>query len=265
MKRNKMTLNAGLVILFGLWIFAGFSEAQAQSTQTLDLSNTQVQDYIRSAGLIASKPLPFLGSIVGSQDERWNLTEGDLIYIKLEPGRQVKPGDRFYLGRWGREVIHPITKKMVGHVARIPGTVVILDGKGQTVPARIERSFFQVRYEDLIIPATAGPPATMTIRSPEKVKGTVVASPEEEENITQGVAVYIDRGSQDGVIMGDLFTIYQMPYFAKEAKETGEKLPWLKVGEGVVVFVNAETSTLFITKSSQAIYVGDPIVSGRDK
>ena len=265
MKGKKLTFSAGLVILLGVWILGGFSESQAQSPQTLDLSNTLVQDYIRSAGIIATKPLPFLGSIVGSQDERGHLSEGDLVYIKLEPGKQVKAGDRYYMVRWGREVTHPISRKTVGNIARVPGTVVILDGKGQTVPARVDRSYFQIRYDDLIISAAATPLPVVNIRSQEKIQATVLASSEEEENITQGVAVYIDRGSQDGVILGDPFTIYQMPYYSPKHQETGEKLPWLKVGEAVAVFVSAETSTLLVTKSSQAIYVGDLIVSGRNK
>ena len=105
----------------------------------------------------------------------------------------------------------------------------------------------------------------MPIRLAERIQGALVASPEGEENITQGLAVYIDLGSQDGVIPGDLFTIYQTPYYTEEAKANGGKFPQLRVGEGVVVSVNVETSTLLITKSSQGLYLGDTIVSGRGK
>jgi hypothetical protein len=105
----------------------------------------------------------------------------------------------------------------------------------------------------------------MPIRLAQKMNGTIVASPEEEENITEGLAVYIDQGTQNGVILGDLFSIYQMPYYTEEAKEKGQKLPWLRVGEGVVVLVDDETSTMLVTKSSQGIYIGDVIVSGRNK
>lgn len=265
MKRDRKTLKAGLVILFGLWILAGFSESQAEPSKTLDLSDSHVQSYVRSTGFIASQPIPSLGSIVGSQDETWNMTEGDLVYIKLAPGMRVKAGDQFYLASLGREVIHPITKKRLGHQLKIPGVIVVLDGNGQTVPARIEKSFFQVRYGDTLISPPSSLPAAMPIRLSESIQGTLVASPEGEENLTEGLAVYIDRGSQDGVIPGDFFTIYHTPYYTAEAKENGGKLPQLKVGEGVVVFVNAETSTLLITKSSQQLYIGDTIVSGRGK
>lgn len=265
MKREKKTFNAGLVILLGLWIFTGFSEAFAQSDKTLDLSNRALQDFIQSSGFIAPGPIPTFGSIVGSGSAQANLSQGDLIYIKLEAGKQVKPGDRFYMARWGREIIHPVSKQKLGHLVRISGLVVILDGTGEIVSARIAESFFQGRYGDLIISPIPSPPVALPIRIAEKIKGTLVASPEEEENITERLAVYIDRGSQDGVIPGDLFTIYQMPYYTEEVREINGRLPLLKVGEGVVVLVNDRTSTMLVTKSYQAIYIGDTIVSGRNR
>jgi hypothetical protein len=100
---------------------------------------------------------------------------------------------------------------------------------------------------------------------PDKVKGTVVAAAQEEENISEREVVFIDRGSQDGVIMGDLFTIYQLPYYTDEALEKEPTLPLLKVGEGVVIYLAKETSTLLVTHSSQPVYVGDSVFLGKGK
>jgi hypothetical protein len=265
MRRRNTTFYAGLVILFGLWISTSSSETYAQGNKTSDLSNYSVQDYIRSRGFISSRPIPYLGTIAGSAAAQVNLSQGDLIYIRLEAGTQVKAGDRFYMAHWGREIIHPKTQEKMGHLVRISGVAVILDGSGQIVPARIAESFYQVRYGDLIISPAAGTPAVLPTRFPEKIKGMIVASPEEEENITERLAVYIDRGAQDGVMVGDLFGIYQMPYYTEEIRESNRNLPLLEVGEGVVVFANAENSTMLITKSFQAIYIGDRIVSVRKR
>jgi hypothetical protein len=260
----KMTLIAGLAIVLGVLGFIA-PETHAQSSQILDISSHFVQDQIRSSGIIATKPVPFLGSIVGSQGESANLTQGDLVYIKLAPGKQVKPGDRYSIARWGKEIIHPASDEKIGNLVRVPGIVVILDGRGQIVPARIEKSFFAIVHGDLIIPPIPLPPLSMSIRFKDKIKGTVVAAAEDEENISERGVVFIDRGNQDGVITGDFFTIYQTPYFTEEAKENKAELPMLKVGEGVVVSVNKDTSTLMITNSLQSIYVGDTVLSGKRK
>jgi hypothetical protein len=260
MRSKNTTFYAGLVILLGFCISCS-SSAHAQGNKILDSSNYGMQDYIRSSGFISSRPIPHLGTIAGSAAPQVNLSQGDLIYIKLEPETRVKAGDRFFLAHWGREIIHPQTQEKMGHLVRISGVAVILDGSGRVVPARITESFYQVRYGDLIIFPLAGPPPVLTIRPTKKIQGMIVASPEEEENITERLAVYIDRGTQDGVMVGDLFGIYQMPYYTEEVRESNANLPLLEVGEGVVVFANAENSTMLITKSSQAIYIGDRIVS----
>ncbi len=263
MVSRKMILNSGLVILFALWILLPLSESSAQSARTLDISNPLLQDKILSGGFITPKAIPALGEIVGSGDAEDNLGEGDLIYVKLDPSTPAKPGDQFYIARFGRKVAHPITGEDLGRVVRFAGIVVILDGTGRVVPARIKRSFFQARYGDLIVPAAVTPPPSLSLRLTKQVTGTIVDSPEGEENLTQQEVVYVDRGLRDGLIMGDLFTLYQTPYYTKEAKDNGVKLPLMRVGEGVLVLVNENTSTMLITKSSQSIYVGDMIVSGR--
>jgi hypothetical protein len=265
MGNKNRTLIAAVLVLGCLGLWGTVAERNAQAGQTQDLSNAMARDRIRACGFIAPKMILSLGSIVGSQDASGNLSEGDLVYIKLEPGKQVKAGDRLAITRVVKEVEHPITGGKLGYQVSFPGRVVILDGKGQIVPAKIEKSFFPIRHGDLV---TALPPPSsseVSVRVPDKVKGTVVAAAEEEENISEREVVFIDRGSQDGLIMGDLFTIYQLPYYTDEAFEKDSKLPLLKVGEAVVIYLEKETSTLLVTHSSQSVYVGDTVVLGKGK
>jgi len=261
---KKMTFIAGLVILSGLLVCPAGSICQAQTNQMMDLSNYKIQDLVRSSGMITSKPLPTIGTIVGSPEARDNIGERDVVYVKLAPGNQVKPGDRFTIARWGREISHPITGKKLGNVVRVPGVLVILEGQSGIVPARLEKSFFPTMYGDLVIPPVPFPPKNLPTRFGERINGTIVASPEQEENISERVVVFIDRGTQDGVVMGDIFYIYQEPYLTKEA-DGSKNVPLFRVGEGIAVSVNTETSSLLVTKSFKAIYIGDTIISGKGR
>ncbi len=265
MGRKKRTLIAALLVLSCLGLWGTDAERNAQAGQTLDLSGAMDRDRTRACGFIAPQMILPLGSIVGSQDAIGNLSEGDLVYVKMEPGKQVKPGDRLVITRIVKEVEHPITGAKLGYQVSFPGRAVILDGKGQIVPARIEKSFFAIRHGDLITALSPPPSSEASVRAPDKVKGTVVAAAEIEENISEREVVFIDRGSQDGLIMGDLFTIYQLPYYIDEAFEKDSKLPMLKVGEGVVIYLEKGTSTLLVTHSSQPVYVGDTVVLGKGK
>jgi hypothetical protein len=81
----------------------------------------------------------------------------------------------------------------------------------------------------------------------------VISSQEGIENITSNEFVFIDRGSQDGVVVGAPFKIYQMGHYPEEIlKDAKTRLPLNKVGEAVVVSAQEETSTALITFSSQA-------------
>jgi len=263
MGRTKKFFVTALAVLFGMGFSGMAGEANAQPGQTLDLS--LVQDGIRALGFITAQPLPYLATIVGGQDAVWNLSEGELIYLRLESGKQVKAGDRLAVARLSTEIKHPLTGKKLGHNVLFPGRVVVLDGTGPIVPAKIEKSFGAINHGDLIVPLPPSPPPVVSIRMQGRLQGVVVAAAEDEWNISEREVVFIDRGAQDGVIVGDLFSIYTLPYYTQETEKSKEKLPLLKVGEGVVITATPETSTMLVTKSSQAIYVGDTIVSGKGK
>jgi hypothetical protein len=119
----------------------------------------------------------------------------------------------------------------------------------------------------MIIPPQPPLPQAVPIRNQKKIKGIVLLSPEGAENITEKEIIFIDRGNRDGVIVGDLFSIYQKgaSSVSEEFQKTEKpKLPMVKVGKALVVSVQEETSTALVTHSSQAIYAGDQVVSAKE-
>ncbi len=263
MGRTKRILITTLAVLIGMGFSGMVGKANAQPGQTLDLS--WVQDGIRSLGFITAQPFPYLATIVGGQDAVWNLSEGELIYIRVESGKKVKAGDRLAVARVSTEVKHPLTDKKLGHNVIFPGRIVVLDGNGPIVPAKIEKSFGAINHGDLIVPLPSSPPPVVSIRTQGRLQGVVISAAEDEWNISEREVVFIDRGTQDGVIVGDLFSIYTLPYYTQETEKSKEELPLMKVGEGVVITATPETSTMLVTQSTQAIYAGDTIVSGKGK
>jgi hypothetical protein len=263
MRQIKMTLRAGLVILLGLLIFGESTESRAQSGQALEPSQQKLRDQMQSVGFITSKPIPSWGTIVGNENAVVNLSKGEVVYIHLQPGKEVKPGDRFTIMHLGQAITHPITKEKIGHLVVSPGKLVILEGKDYIVTAKIHESNRPIFSGDYILAPAPVLPEAVPIRTLKKIEGRVIFSQEGIENITSNEFVFIDRGSQDGVVVGALFKIYQMGHYLEEIlKDEKIRFPLNKVGEAVVVSVQKETSTALITLSSQAIYIGDQAVSG---
>jgi len=260
-----MTLSVGLGISLSILICGGFPESNAQPNEALDLGKPELRDSIQASGYITAKPIPSWGSIIGSKDAAVNLTEGEVVYLQLERGKEVKLGDRFCIVRQGEAVTHPVTKRKLGHLVLIPGELTILEGKDQVVTAKINKSFRPVFEGDMIIPLQPVLPQTVPIRTQKKNKGIVLMSAEGEENITEKGFIFIDRGNRHGVIVGDLFSIYQQGSYSTDIPRSEKpKLPLAKVGKAVVVSVQEETSTALVTHSSQAIYAGDKVVSGKE-
>jgi hypothetical protein len=197
-----------------------------------------------------------------------NLIEGEVVFIQLEPGKEVQAGDRFSIVRLGKPVIHPVTRINLGTLVLMPGELVILERKDEVAVAKIHKSFIPVLPGDMILPVQPILPEAARIRTQKKMEGVVVFSPEDTVTISEKEFVFIDLGSQDGVIVGDLFSIYQKPVRPRgvygEPKEDAKQIPMVRVGEVVVVSVQPETSTALVTRSLQPIYIGDLAVSGME-
>lgn len=268
MKWKKITSSAGLVILSTLLIMGGFSESKAQSSKSLDLSQPRIRDRIQASGYITSKPVPSWGKIIGTKEGVDNLAEGEVVYIRLEPGKEVQIGDRFSIVRLGEPVIHPVTRRKLGTLVLMPGELVILERKDEVAVANIRKSFSPILRGDMILPPQPILPESAPIRTQKNIEGVVVFSPEDTVTISEKEFVFIDRGRQDGVMVGDLFSIYQRPARLRglygESKEEMKQVPMVRVGEAVVVSVQQETCTVLVTRSLQPISIGDLAVSGME-
>ena len=262
MRHMKSGLAIFFIILLGLAVMLeGFAFAES----TLDLTTEKTRTRIFAGGFITTNPIFPLGSIMATRDPVLYVTEGDTIFIRLEPREEAKTGDRFSIARLDRMIDHPITKARVGQLVRIAGEVVITGRKQDQLTAQVTKSFIAVKPGDVVVPPFQVLPKNLPVRLTGKTKGFLIATADEAENLTSGEMIFIDRGSKHGVIVGDLFSIYQTAY---KYKETGdlERSKWAqtKVGEAIAVIVTEETSSAVISKSFQAIHVGDRIVSGRE-
>ena len=196
-------------------------------------------------------------------NQAFNLSAGEIIFVKPETGTGFKPGDRFAIARRIKEVFLPGSKKKIGDLVAVPGQIVIVSAKEDVATAKIEKSHSIFFAGDLLLAPLPPAPSSIPIRSLGDVEGSVLLSLEDSRNITEKEIVFIDRGRKDGLIPGDLFSVYQTGFLTPEALKANETLPKFKVGELVVVSVQEETSTALVTQSSQEIHVGDRVVSGR--
>lgn len=187
------------------------------------------------------------GTITGAPTMRTLFGNLDLVYVKT--GGQVNPGDRFYILKQPKLIMHPVTNTSVGYLVNVAGVAEIKKFEfGETV-AQILTVYDDITTGDVLVPYSEmkSPVVSKPYRKPD-IQGYVVAARSLRENNGLFDVVYIDRGKKDGVEVGDIFRTVVIGRY--------------KVPSGVVqVFsVNDMTSTAIVRESTISIIPGTIIM-----
>lgn len=199
-----------------------------------------------SSGWISSE-YPATGEIFAAPGEKNIFGFNDLVYLKSK--EKINIGDKFFSIRDIKPVHHPRTGRYMGQQIRVLGIleVVGMDGRNFDVPkAKILDSFESFQIGDGIIPYEEKEPpvAPETPRAPA-MDGFIVESHMNTRMVSEGDIVYLDRGNDDGIQVGDIFSaLYETPV----ERSTGT----------IQIFsLQPRTSVAVIQQSEQEITVGD--------
>ena len=194
-----------------------------------------------------------------------NLSEGDLLYLRVEDPDAFECGDVVSVFRpVRRKVHHPDSKKQkFGTLYAVMGEAVVVHRYGDYVSARIRDGLAEVQRGDLVGPATPFR-ITVDVEQPDgDLDGTIVERLNYEQLLTSDRAVvFIDRGRADGVRQGDSF--YVTRQVDEYLKDEDSDLPPSVVGRVVVLRVDEYASTAVVTDSSRSIRIGDRITQEVD-
>jgi len=191
--------------------------------------------------------------IVGSEegDAKVGLASSDIVYINKGMNDGVSPGDRFYVQRrisfgWGLSGAHIVRS----------GGVVILAAQENSALAEVVQSCTDMWIGDYLIPFEPIPvpllpkQPTVTRMTPEtgQMRGEIVASLDEVASFGEGYLVSIDLGEDDGVVPGNLFTVFR--YIRADA-------PRKVLGELAILTVQRNNATARIMHSYDFMIEGD--------
>ncbi|MEO7794980.1 MAG: LysM peptidoglycan-binding domain-containing protein [Thermoanaerobaculia bacterium] len=198
--------------------------------------------------------------IFGTVDAvKYKLTTGDIVYLDGGRAAGLSPGMLFTAVAGGRIVRHPVSNEALGRQYNYTGRVRVLSVQEESAIAEIvqscdgisvgmrlkpfEQEPIPLARRGLVRPTTE--PATVEELSTAAV---IVSSPVELVSLGQDHVVFIDRGEDDEVLPGDIFTIYRMNRPAA---------PPVVLGELAVLSVQAHTAVAKILESRYPVYVGD--------
>lgn len=217
---------------------------------------------INSIGFIKKQAINPYGTIFKAKDDKKLVSVGDLVYIRPNVDHVLQPGTRYTVYRTLKPILDEKTKDLIGVQHYLTGVVEITKIESGFVVARVVQSFRSIAVNDLLMPYKKRSPRIALTQSKNGLNGKIIGSEEREKNIGDHTVAFIDKGDQDGVEIGQSYSIY---YQEKEKlnKKSKESVPLTPNIHGSLLVLHTEptTSTVLITRSDQSINPGNKICS----
>jgi hypothetical protein len=280
-------LNIGLN--FGLCFMASVGIAGAQQSA----SATPKQADLYCSGIVTDQPVPSDTYVISGEDSRYKTSFGvdDYIFINRGAENGVKVGDQFEVVRPVTDVMAStvwfkyqamLTRAMGTRYADIGRLVVVhVDAKTSTTQMKVICD--PIQRGDIVRPFVERPvPQLHDVKfdpfaAPSGKKTAMVVSGKDFGVITgAGRIVYVNLGSAQGVRIGEYFrmfryqgthieSLYQIRDTAYKAYGFGSapvayewnNLPRQVLGEGIVLRMGPNSSTVLLTTVREEIFAGD--------
>lgn len=221
---------------------------------------------VLTPGFVTSREVEESGQIMGSFGESENLFFPQKIYVQFHKPGTAKLGETYLVFRNMGEVLHPLTDTAIGVYTRIVGQVkVIAIEKGGMATVQIVRQNDTVVRGDLLGPAGEGMMRQVAARPNERdVKDGIVCGAPNRALVQFGESqlMIIDKGSDDGVKVGNTFTIWrQHDALAQDnilnPSRIEDQWPKEDVGECVAFEVKSKVSICLVARSLRELVRGD--------
>lgn len=194
---------------------------------------------------------------------KYGLSLGDVIYIDGGRAAGLVPGALFVAVEPRTKVVHPVTEELFGRFYSYTGRVRVLSVQENTAIAEVVQSCRPIHVGAALRPFEPEPVPLGRRTAPRPVNDAidpasldsaaiVLYSQDAIVSLGQDHVVFVDRGAQDNVTPGDMFTIYRM---------NREGFPPVAIGELAILVVQPRTAVAKITDSRSTVYVGDRLAA----
>ncbi len=232
----------------------------SEIVETMPLPQEEItfKAYNDANSFIDDQGISNAGRIVDTVDNRIMMTQDDTVFVLMnDPYATV--GAEYNIFSIGKDVTHPLTDKKLGKQITWRGKLVLTEANEEVFTANINKAVGEIVRGDILLPV---PDEKLTIvlkRAEQNIDGCIIAAHPEKMAFAQYDIFYIDRGSNDGVEVGNMLTIIRH----RKASEVSNKqdhnlrLPDSLLGRAVVIKTDTTIAAAVILKASQAIYRGD--------
>jgi hypothetical protein len=231
---------------------------------------------VHALGYLSVKEAEPWGFVLASESGRQLLSQGETIFLHLNSGKVVKPGDQFNIGRSSPLIRHPITGEKIGYILSVRGRVVVEQKVGVgfgggsfykkegVYQARIEEYYRELNVGDLVLPYEPISDCVQPISLDEPLVGNIVAAQDQRNLVATNRVVYLDHGFNDGVRRGNIFEVVkthmvrdpvkgELDYITKPRSVI---LPDIPIGTIMVLESRPDTSTAVVIAANEEFLIG---------
>jgi nucleoid-associated protein YgaU len=229
---------------------------------------------VRDSGLVSPEEMRRAGSLDASFEEKDMLSTYDTAYVRFPSGVEVNIGDRVIFFRPTGEIVQPVTGRKLGTQTETMGEAKVISTDGELATVQITRTWEEIERGDLARPWTEQNLKVAPKPNTREMKGVIVSA------VRRGLTTYgesnevfIDKGANDGVEVGNTFAVirkgdglrdaavYGKAYNmgATGARAAGVHVPNENVGLLLVVDVKDRLSTAVVVKSVKELRAGDMV------
>jgi hypothetical protein len=211
-------------------------------------------------GFIRKEPLQPSGVIFKSSDDKKLVSVGDLVYVQhpANSGKEhaFNPGSRYTVYTTLKPNKDNKAQRTYGTQYYLLGTVEIVKNHAEYAIAKVTDSFRPIRVGDMIMPYGARPASIPVVDSTPGIRGQIISAEEQTHMMADLFVAFIDKGSDDRILPGQVYTVIQENRAA--GKQKAIALEPTSIGSVLVLHTEKNTSTVIVTQSNRAIAPGQP-------
>ena len=209
-----------------------------------------------STGVVLEKgeaeKLPYL---VATKGDHLIAAAGNIVYVR---GSVSEPGSRYNVVHIGDKLVDPETNDVLGFHGHQIGEGTVRRG-GDPATFALTMSKQEAKHGDRLLPASVDVPLNFFPKAPSsEINGQIMAVVGGVTQIGQYQVVVMNRGTSDGLSVGDVLTVFQKGAKVRDHVEGGSvTLPDEEAGTVMVFKTYDRISYGLIMEATNAIHVED--------
>jgi len=281
------------IAVLSLMVLLGAAVSSAQNAAPVAPIPQADYSTVNCAGFVADPKIPDEIRIVSGEQSNYKITfaRGDYVHINRGLDKGVRVGDRFSVVRPDKDPTDIPWFKWQAKLLKAMGTLYMDAGQLRVVSVQPKVSIARVSFScdfmqrgDIVLPYQDRPappfkdPAAFDHFAPVSGKpvAMVVGGRDYSQVYGKLNPVYVNLGTTQGVKVGDYFRIFRYQGSRSETtyldpgyqyklygfgsapqRYEWNDLPREVVGEGIVISVSRNSSTMMITFSNIEVFAGD--------